>query len=208
MPTSITCEPCGGSGAEAGSKPIQCPSCQGRGKIRAQQGFFTIERTCPTCQGAGHVIENPCKPCGGSGRVRREKSLAVNIPAGVEDGTRIRLSGEGEAGLRAGPPGDLYIFLSVSPHRFFEREGIDLKPVAFTAGMSVLGSDDGAVGFRTPLATLHKFNGWADLFLTTPGAGLQDTYLRLGYVRDAWTLSVRFHDFRADADWLSEGAVR
>ncbi len=126
VPTSITCEVCEGSGAEANSSPVNCPSCQGRGRVRAQQGFFTIERTCPTCQGNGRVIENPCDICSGSGRVHREKSLQVNIPSGVEDGTRIRLAGEGEAGLRGASPGDLYIFLSVKPHRLFQREGADI----------------------------------------------------------------------------------
>ena len=126
VPTSVPCDACHGSGSEGDAAPTTCSMCRGHGKVRAQQGFFTIERTCPTCQGMGHVVENPCKPCGGSGRVRREKSLAVNIPAGVEDGTRIRLSGEGEAGLRNGPAGDLYIFLSVTPHRFFEREGLNI----------------------------------------------------------------------------------
>ena len=126
VPTSVACDACHGTGSEGDSAPTTCGMCRGHGKVRAQQGFFTIERTCPTCQGVGHVIENPCKPCAGSGRVRREKSLAVNIPHGVEDGTRIRLSGEGEAGLRSGPPGDLYIFLSVTPHRFFEREGLNV----------------------------------------------------------------------------------
>ena len=126
VPTSITCEVCEGSGAEANSSPVNCPSCQGRGRVRAQQGFFTIERTCPTCQGNGRVIENPCDICSGSGRVHREKTLQVNIPSGVEDGTRIRLAGEGEAGLRGASPGDLYIFLSVKPHRLFQREGADI----------------------------------------------------------------------------------
>jgi molecular chaperone DnaJ len=126
VPSSITCEVCHGSGAEAGSKPQQCPTCQGRGRIRAQQGFFTVERACHTCHGAGQVIDKPCKNCGGQGRVRREKTLKVNIPAGVEDGTRIRLSGEGEAGARGGPAGDLYVFLSVRRHQLFEREGPDV----------------------------------------------------------------------------------
>ena len=117
VPNLVACEPCHGSGAEAGSKPVTCPTCHGHGRVRAQQGFFTIERTCPTCQGAGRVIEKPCRACGGQGRVRREKTLSVNIPPGVEDGTRIRLAGEGEAGVRGAAPGDLYIFLSVAPHR-------------------------------------------------------------------------------------------
>jgi molecular chaperone DnaJ len=123
VPTSVACEPCNGTGAEKNSSPVTCPSCDGHGKVRAQQGFFTIERTCPTCQGAGRVIENPCRPCAGSGRVQKEKTLSVSVPAGVEDGTRIRVSGEGAAGLRGGPAGDLYLFLSVSPHRIFERDG-------------------------------------------------------------------------------------
>jgi molecular chaperone DnaJ len=135
VPTSVACDTCHGSGSEGDAEPTTCNMCRGHGKVRAQQGFFTIERTCPTCQGAGHVIESPCRPCAGSGRVRREKSLAVNIPHGVEDGTRIRLSGEGEAGLRSGPPGDLYIFLSVTPHQLFEREGLNVfcrVPISMT----------------------------------------------------------------------------
>ena len=126
LPTSISCETCSGTGAKAGSKPKTCSTCAGQGRVRAQQGFFAIERTCPTCGGRGEVIENPCNVCGGSGRVTRERSLSVNIPVGVEDGTRIRLSGEGEAGLRGGPAGDLYIFLAVKPHPFFQRDGADL----------------------------------------------------------------------------------
>ena len=126
IPTSISCEACSGSGAKPGSRPKTCGTCAGQGRVRAQQGFFAIERTCPTCGGRGEIIENPCSVCAGSGRVTRERSLSVNVPAGVEDGTRIRLSGEGEAGLRGGPSGDLYIFLSVKPHQFFQRDGADL----------------------------------------------------------------------------------
>jgi molecular chaperone DnaJ len=126
VPTSATCETCSGSGAKAGSKPRTCSACNGHGRVRAQQGFFAIERTCPTCQGRGEIIENPCASCAGSGRVTRERSLSVNIPPGVEDGTRIRLANEGEAGLRGGPSGDLYIFLSIKPHQFFQRDGADL----------------------------------------------------------------------------------
>jgi molecular chaperone DnaJ len=126
VPTMAPCEQCGGSGAEAGSKPVSCPTCYGNGRVRAQQGFFTIERTCPACHGAGRVIENPCRQCGGQGRARKEKTLSVTIPPGVEDGTRIRLAGEGEAGLRGGAAGDLYIFLSVKPHRFFQRDGANI----------------------------------------------------------------------------------
>ncbi|MEI6200351.1 MAG: molecular chaperone DnaJ [Enhydrobacter sp.] len=126
VPSSVSCETCNGSGAEAGSKPHQCPTCKGHGRLRAQQGFFTVERACHTCQGAGQVIDKPCKICAGQGRVRRDKTLKVNIPAGVEDGTRIRLTGEGEAGTRGGPAGDLYVFLSVRRHALFEREGADV----------------------------------------------------------------------------------
>ena len=123
VPTTVACEACSGSGSEAGSEPAVCPGCRGAGRVRSQQGFFTVERTCPTCQGTGRVIKNACKACGGSGVQQREKTLAVNIPAGVEDGTRIRLSGEGEAAIRGGQPGDLYIFVTVAPHRLFRREG-------------------------------------------------------------------------------------
>ncbi len=126
IPTSTTCEVCAGSGAKAGSKPRQCPTCNGYGRVRAAQGFFSIERTCPNCHGRGEVIDDPCDACGGAGRVTRERALSVNVPAGVEEGTRIRLAGEGEAGLRGGPPGDLYIFLSIKPHQFFQRDGADL----------------------------------------------------------------------------------
>ncbi|MCF4166866.1 molecular chaperone DnaJ [Zavarzinia compransoris] len=126
VPSTISCEACDGSGAAPGSKPTTCPTCQGAGKVRAAQGFFTVERTCPTCQGAGRIIKEPCKVCGGHGRVSKEKTLSVNIPQGVEDGTRIRLAGEGEAGLRGGPPGDLYIFLTVTPHALFRRDGANL----------------------------------------------------------------------------------
>ena len=126
IPTSVTCETCSGTGAKVGTKPKACATCSGAGKIRHAQGFFTLERTCPACHGRGQVIEDPCKSCSGSGRVTRERTLSVNIPAGVEDGTRIRLAGEGEAGLRGGPTGDLYIFLSLAAHPLFQRDGADL----------------------------------------------------------------------------------
>ncbi|MBV1705020.1 MAG: molecular chaperone DnaJ, partial [Hyphomicrobiales bacterium] len=126
IPTAVACEGCGGSGAKSGAKPKACPTCHGAGRVRAQQGFFAIERTCTTCQGRGQIIENPCPQCGGGGRVTKERALSVNIPSGVEDGTRIRLAGEGEAGLRGGPTGDLYIFLAVKPHALFQRDGADL----------------------------------------------------------------------------------
>ncbi|MEZ5925982.1 MAG: molecular chaperone DnaJ [Hyphomicrobiaceae bacterium] len=126
VPTSVTCETCSGSGAKSGTRATTCSTCGGIGKVRASQGFFTIERTCPSCHGRGQVIENPCNTCSGTGRTTKERTLSVNIPAGVEDGTRIRLAGEGEAGLRGGPAGDLYIFLSVKTHEFFQRDGADI----------------------------------------------------------------------------------
>ena len=126
VPTAVTCGSCSGTGAEGGSEPQTCPTCSGMGKVRAQQGFFTVERTCPTCNGMGQTIKDPCKTCHGHGRVEKEKQLSVNIPAGVETGTRIRLAGEGEAGMRGGPTGDLYIFIEVKDHALFEREGNNL----------------------------------------------------------------------------------
>ena len=135
VPASVMCDKCDGTGAKAGTKPSTCPTCAGQGKVRASQGFFTIERTCPSCQGRGEIIDDPCASCAGSGRVTKERTLSVNIPPGVEDGTRIRLAGEGEAGLRGGPSGDLYIFLSIKPHEFFQRDGADVfckVPISMT----------------------------------------------------------------------------
>ncbi|MDP8998398.1 MAG: molecular chaperone DnaJ [Pseudomonadota bacterium] len=126
VPASVACDNCKGSGAKPGTQPTTCRTCGGAGAVRAQQGFFTVERACPTCGGRGQVIADPCSVCHGQGRVTKERNLSVNIPAGVEDGTRIRLAGEGEAGLRGGPSGDLYIFLSMRPHEFFKRDGADL----------------------------------------------------------------------------------
>ncbi|WP_342077759.1 molecular chaperone DnaJ [Yoonia sp. SS1-5] len=126
VPTAVGCGSCNGTGAEGGSEPQNCPTCNGMGKVRAQQGFFTVERTCPTCSGMGQTIKNPCNTCNGQGRVEKEKSLSVNIPAGVETGTRIRLAGEGEAGMRGGPTGDLYIFIEVNDHQLFERDNTNL----------------------------------------------------------------------------------
>ncbi len=136
VPTSVSCDSCSGSGAAEGKAPATCGTCHGAGRVRAQQGFFTVERACPSCGGQGQVIKDPCRTCGGAGRVQKEKNLAVNIPEGVEDGTRIRLTGEGEAGLRGGPAGDLYIFISVSPHRLFQRDGANIHcrvPITMTA---------------------------------------------------------------------------
>ncbi|MCY3872916.1 MAG: molecular chaperone DnaJ, partial [Rhodobacteraceae bacterium] len=139
---STTCQQCDGTGSRDGSEPSGCPTCNGRGKVRAQQGFFTVERTCPTCRGQGSVISDPCRFCSGSGRQERERQLSVRVPAGVETGTRIRVAGEGEAGLRGGPPGDLYLFVEVADHPIFERDGMDLLcrvPVSFV--QAALGGD-------------------------------------------------------------------
>ncbi len=142
VPTSVACAACSGTGAEGGAEPVTCPTCSGMGKVRAQQGFFTVERTCPTCGGLGQIIKNPCKVCGGAGRVDKDRALSVNIPQGVETGTRIRLAGEGEAGLRGGPPGDLYIFIEVADHPIFQREGLNLFcRVPLTIATAALGGE-------------------------------------------------------------------
>ncbi|MEL6999608.1 MAG: molecular chaperone DnaJ [Pseudomonadota bacterium] len=142
VPGSENCSSCNGTGAEGGAQPQTCPTCQGHGKVRAQQGFFTIERTCPTCQGQGQIIKNPCRNCAGAGQVRKERALNVQVPPGVETGTRIRLAGEGEGGPRGGAPGDLYIFIDVANHAIFERDGVNLFcriPVPMTK--AALGGD-------------------------------------------------------------------
>ena len=165
--TSGSCETCSGSGADKGTSPETCSTCGGRGVVRAQQGFFTIERPCATCQGTGKVIKSPCKPCAGSGRVRKEKTLSATIPAGVEEGTRIRLAGEGEAGFRGGPAGDLYIFLSIKPHKIFRREGANIHcivPITFSTAslgghVEVPTIDGGRVKVTIPEGTQtgHQF---------------------------------------------------
>ncbi|MCL2469198.1 MAG: molecular chaperone DnaJ [Alphaproteobacteria bacterium] len=151
--TYVPCEACEGKGSAPGTTPENCESCAGRGRVRMQQGFFAIERTCPTCQGAGKVIKDPCKNCHGTGRVRKERTLLVNIPAGVESGTRIRLAGEGEAGARGGSAGDLYVILTIAGHPLFQRDGANLHcrvPIPMT--MATLGGKvkvpliDGEVG--------------------------------------------------------------
>ncbi|MGH6777235.1 MAG: molecular chaperone DnaJ [Bradyrhizobium sp.] len=152
IPVSVTCESCSGTGARAGTKPKACGMCGGIGRVRQSQGFFTLERTCPGCQGRGQMIEDACPSCSGSGRVMRERTLSVNIPQGVEDGTRIRLAGEGEAGVRGGPSGDLYIFLSLAAHPFFQRDGADLHcrvPVSMVTA---------ALGGEFEVPTIDKAN--------------------------------------------------
>jgi molecular chaperone DnaJ len=148
VPTAVTCDECSGSGAKPGTQAATCSTCGGAGRVRAAQGFFSVERTCPTCNGRGQVIKTPCPKCQGAGRTTQERSLSVNIPAGIEDGTRIRLTGEGEAGARGGPAGDLYIFLSIRPHEFFQRDGADLYckvPISLTTA---------ALGGQFEVATL------------------------------------------------------
>ena len=135
VPTLVGCTTCDGSGAKPGTGTHTCRQCNGHGKVRAAQGFFTIERTCPVCQGRGQMMDQPCTDCGGQGRRQENRKLSVDIPKGIEDGTRIRLANEGEAGLRGGPPGDLYIFISIRPHDLFQRDGADLYarvPIAMT----------------------------------------------------------------------------
>ncbi|MDO8980078.1 MAG: molecular chaperone DnaJ [Afipia sp.] len=161
IPVAVTCETCSGTGAKAGTKPKTCSTCGGAGRVRQAQGFFTLERTCPGCQGRGQMIETPCGSCSGQGRVQKERTLSVNIPPGVEDGTRIRLSGEGEAGVQGGPAGDLYIFLSLASHKFFQRDGADLHcrvPVSMvTAAMGgefeVPTIDQGKTKVKVPSGT-------------------------------------------------------
>jgi len=135
IPTLKSCDTCGGNGAAPGSAPVTCETCQGRGQVRMQQGFFSIQQTCPACRGGGKTVENPCTDCHGQGRQRTVKTLAVKVPAGVDSGDRIRLTGEGEAGQSGGPNGDLFVEIAVEPHPIFERAGRDLSceiPVSFT----------------------------------------------------------------------------
>lgn len=160
VPTQVACDECDGSGAEKGSDPVSCSTCGGVGQVRMQQGFFSIQQTCPACKGAGTIITNPCRKCDGRGRVGKKKKLSVKIPAGVEDGDRIRLSGEGEAGRNGGPPGDLYVEIRVKPHRIFRREGADLScevPISFAAatlgGEVELPTLDGTVSLKIPSGT-------------------------------------------------------
>ena len=160
VPTQVACETCSGSGARKGSEPIQCSTCGGVGQVRMQQGFFSIQQTCPACKGAGTTIADPCNDCHGRGRVRKTRTLAVKVPAGVDDGDRIRLSGEGEAGRNGGPPGDLYVEIRVTPHRLFERDGSNLScEVPVSIATATLGGEvelptlDGNVSLKVPSGT-------------------------------------------------------
>jgi molecular chaperone DnaJ len=217
IPTSVTCEACSGSGAKTGTKPKACPMCGGQGRVRQAQGFFTLERTCPQCQGRGQVIDSPCGSCSGSGRVTRERTLAVNIPPGVEDGTRIRLAGEGEAGLRGGPAGDLYIFLSIGSHPFFQREGADLHcrvPVSMVAA-SVGGEfevptiDGGKTRVKVPEGTQSgrrfRLQGKGMPVLRTRQSG--DMYVQV-VVETPQNLTKKQRELLAEFDRLSSTATQ
>ncbi len=189
VPTSTGCNACKGSGAAKGAKPEICTTCQGAGKVRAQQGFFTIERTCPACRGEGRVVSNPCKTCNGSGRVAKDKSLSVTIPSGVEDGNRIRLSGEGEAGLRGAPAGDLYIFLSVKAHRLFRRDGTNIHcrvPIPMTRAtlggsieVPTLGGGRAKVTIPTGTQSGHQFRLKGKGMPMIRGARSGDMYIQV-----------------------------
>jgi len=158
--TQVSCDECSGSGAETGSEPVSCTTCGGVGQVRMKQGFFSIQQTCPACKGVGSVINNPCKKCHGHGRQAKEKTLNVKVPAGVDNGDRIRLSGEGEAGRNGGPAGDLYVEIRIQPHKIFDRDGADLScevPISFA--IATLGGDvelptlDGNVSLKVPGGT-------------------------------------------------------
>ncbi len=179
IPRLETCEACKGSGLEPGSRRVTCPTCKGRGQLRYQQGFLTVARTCPHCSGEGQVNRNPCKPCAGEGRVAHDRTLKVRIPPGVEDGTQLRLTGEGEGGLRGGPPGDLYVVVHVREHAFFSRHGNDLVctlPLTFT--QAALGAEvdvpvlDETAKLKVPAGTQ---NGEV---LRLPGKGMPSLHAR------------------------------
>ena len=153
---ATTCETCSGSGAKAGTSATTCRTCGGHGQVRARQGFFVVERACPTCHGAGQVIADPCDSCNGEGRVDRERKLEVQIPAGVDEGTRIRVTGEGEAGARGGPSGDLYIFLHLARHALFQRQGTTLYaavPISITT--AALGGEIEVAGIDEQVQTIR-----------------------------------------------------
>lgn len=160
LPTLQACETCDGSGAKPGTSPVTCDTCDGHGQVRRQQGFFSVQQTCPTCRGTGKKIEQPCSDCHGRGRIQRSKTLAVKVPPGVDNGDRIRLSGEGEAGQNGGPPGDLYVDIRVTAHPIFDRDGADLScnvPIAFVTsalgGTVTVPTLDGEVNLKIPAET-------------------------------------------------------
>jgi molecular chaperone DnaJ len=217
IPVSVTCEACSGTGAKAGTKPKACGMCGGMGRVRQAQGFFTLERTCPGCQGRGQMIEDACPSCAGSGRVARERTLSVNIPPGVEDGTRIRLAGEGEAGVRGGPPGDLYIFLSLTAHPFFQRDGADLHcrvPVSMvTAALGgefeVPTIDKGKTKVKVPAGTQsgRRFRIASKGMPVLRSRQMGDMYVQV-VVETPQNLTKRQQELLAEFEKLSSGATQ
>jgi len=213
VPTSVSCETCRGTGAEGGAEPAVCPTCSGMGKVRAQQGFFTVERTCPTCSGAGQIVKNPCKACGGAGRVEKERSLSVNIPAGVETGTRIRLAAEGEAGMRGGPSGDLYIFIEVKEHPLFQRDGshlfcrvpISIATAALGGEVEVPTIDGGKSRVKVPAGaqTGKQMRLRAKGMPALRGGGVGDMLIELA-VETPVNLTARQKDILREFEKLSE----
>ena len=216
VPSSISCTECSGSGAKPGTQPVTCSMCQGHGRVRAAQGFFSIERACPQCGGRGQTIPDPCPKCAGAGRVTEERTLSVNIPAGIEDGTRIRLAGEGEAGLRGGPAGDLYIFLAVKPHEFFSRDGADLyckAPIsmcqaALGGAFEVVTLDGAQTKVKVPEGTQHgrqfrvKGKGMPVLRQTAVG----DPFIQV-VVETPQSLSKRQRELLEEFQRVSSGAT-
>ena len=197
IPRTISCETCGGSGAKPGTQPVTCTGCGGRGQIRYSQGFFAVARTCPQCGGAGKVIKDPCATCNGAGRMREEKKISVKVPAGVDDGSRLRVAGEGEAGFNGGPAGDLYVFISVADHAKFSRRDYDIhSEQRITLTQAALGADvqtetiDGSEALKVPAGTqpnqVFRLRGKGVPFLD--GSGRGDHYVHVG-VRVPTTLS-------------------
>src|SRR6202000_1100661 len=217
IPVSVTCEPCSGTGAKAGTKPKACSMCGGAGRVRQAQGFFTLERTCPGCQGRGQMIESPCPSCSGSGRVTRDRTLSVNIPPGVEDGTRIRLAGEGEAGVRGGPAGDLYIFLSLATHQFFQRDGADLHcrvPISMVAAalggeFEVPTIDKGKTKVKIPAGTQtgRRFRIASKGMPVLRSRQTGDMYVQV-VVETAQNLTKKQQELLAEFEKLSSGATQ
>ncbi|MEO0547889.1 MAG: molecular chaperone DnaJ [Pseudomonadota bacterium] len=212
VPSSVTCGTCSGSGAKPGTAPSTCSTCGGVGQVRASQGFFSIQRTCPTCQGRGEVISDPCSPCSGTGRVEQVKTLSVNVPAGIEDGTRIRLASEGEAGTRGGPQGDLYIFLTIKPHEFFQRDGADIYcrvPISMTTaalgGQFEVGTIDGSQArVKVPEGTQNgrqfRLKGKGMPVLRSPQMG--DMYIQVA-IETPSNLTKRQRELLTEFDELS-----
>ena len=188
VPRNITCKTCSGSGAKGGTQPITCTGCGGRGQIRYSQGFFAVARTCPQCNGTGKMIKDPCADCGGAGRVREEKKISVKIPAGVDDGSRLRVAGEGESGFNGGPAGDLYVFIGVADHPKFQRRDYDIhseQSISFTqaalGGEAKVETIDGHEMLKVPSGTqptqVFRLRGKGVPFLD--GSGRGDHYVHV-----------------------------